>query len=294
MKKILILLLSLALILSLVACGGNDNDIDNPPDETQDQGELPDEDLNGEDDEDDEDDEEDDDGSIGSSGYNPGDHESYVTFSDAYYEFTGNITDNASKSDEVLYGQVLVLSPEMHVFDYLLPLMLFGETLEDMEIQVQDEVLKLFIGEGKTLVSAEAERISDNKYVMTTARKDGKEFIGEVEYFPNIDATRLITTEDGEMAMLFEYTKNKDGYAAQYYFNQPMGGSYGQEPIKKWCVYRYMFSGLEGSCARFDDVGEPATIIGDVPGEEEFIDGATHWVTITNDEFTGELDGVSF
>ena len=76
MKKILILLLSLALILSLVACGGNDNDIDNPPDETQDQGELPDEDLNGEDDEDDEED----DGSIGSSGYNPGDHESYVTF----------------------------------------------------------------------------------------------------------------------------------------------------------------------------------------------------------------------
>lgn len=61
------------------------------------------------------------------------------------------------------------------------------------------------------------------------------------------------------------------------------------------CVYKTIFDGQNGSCARFDGVNsEPDTLLGRVPLEEDFISGATHWFTITNGEFTGNMGGKAF
>lgn len=283
MKKLLVVTISMVLILSLCACGGNKNDVANTPsDMSIGQVKLPEEEAVDEAD------------NIDSSGYNDSDSSSYETFSDAYYEFVNYITEISPKEETVMYGQTLVLSPELSVFEYLSPLIFWGETLDDMEIEVKDITLSVVSGEGKNFVRADVEKQTENSYVMTIDTKKGEEILIQVEYFPKIDAVRLVAENNGEHALLFEYARVNDGYAAQYYFNQAIGGKYGEEPIKVMCVYRFIFSGHEGSCARFDDVEEPASLLNGVPYEEEFTKGATHWLTLKNDEFTGELNGTAF
>ena len=59
---------------------------------------------------------------------------------------------------------------------------------------------------------------------------------------------------------------------------ETIGGSHGA-PQRGMCLQNY-FSGLNGSKARFIDVEEPASIIGNVPNAEDFIKGANDWLTI--------------
>ena len=94
--------------------------------------------------------------------------------------------------------------------------------------------------------------------------------------------------------LLFEYSRMPEGYAAQYYF-ESVTHMDKAAPIYGLCTYRLIFTGSNGSCARFDNVSsEPDSIYGGIPDTQTFIDGATHWFTITDGKFTGNLGGNQF
>ncbi|NMA51923.1 MAG: hypothetical protein GX949_02800, partial [Peptococcaceae bacterium] len=220
-----------------------------------------------------------------------------VAFSDARYEFENHAIDISLNEESVIYGKTLVLTPDLEVFDYLTPLHFFGETLDDEEIVVKEMVLDMLTEHSKSFRSADLQRESDNSYTMTIDTEEEEQIFIQIEYHPNIDALRLVAENNGEHGLLFEYVNTGDGYAAQYYFNSVVGvgGTYGvQEKTMAMCVYKTIFSGKEGSCARFDDVEEPASLLNGVPDEQAFIEGATHWFTLKDDKLTGELDGITF
>lgn len=220
---------------------------------------------------------------------------SYTTFQDARLDFDNYITEiSPEKEETVMLYAVIVSLPELEVFEYITPLLYWGETLDDDEIEVQDIIIDLLTGEKKGYRSVDVQRTGDNKYTSTLETHDDEEIVIDVKYHPDIDGLRLEATKNGEFALLFEYVKNGDGYAAQYYFNAKVGGSYGAEPVREPCLFKYIFVGREGSIARFNNVEEPDSILDGVPDEQEFINGATHWLTLKDDEFTGELDGIAF
>lgn len=83
-----------------------------------------------------------------------------------------------------------------------------------------------------------------------------------VQYWDDI---RLEAQKDKEPVLLFEYAKNSGGYAAQYYFMAVTGRDFSGAK-EQMCVYRTIFDGQNGSCARFDGIdAEPETLLGGVP-----------------------------
>lgn len=282
MKKLLIAIFSMMLILSLCACGANTTESPNvSAADSSNQSELPDEEPSEEI------------GGTNSTKDARGGTSGYEAFSDARLEFDHYVMEKSSEEEIVMYNQSLVLTPETEVLDYMTPLIYWGETLDDEELAGKEIVLGLLAGEGKSNQSADLQKESDNRYTMTIKTKKGEQIIIRVEYNPDSDALRLVAENNGEQALLFEYAKNGDGYAAQFYFNAVVGGTYGEQN-KSMCVYKTIFSGKNGSCARFDGVEEPATLLDGVPDEQAYIDGATHWFTLKDDKFTGELNGTGF
>jgi predicted small lipoprotein YifL len=299
MKKVLSGILSIVLILSLCACGVKTTD--NPdisPAESSNQSELLDEEPSEEPDSsnqwelpDEEPSEEIDD--INSTKGASGDTDNFKTFWEAKMAFESYVAENSPEDEDEPLKLSLVLQPENGIYHFMTPLIYWGETLDDMEIVIKDAILNLFTGEKKNFKSADLKKTSDNSYTMTGETKKGEQAIINVDYYPDIDAVRLIAQSDGEQPLLFEYVRNGDGYAAQFYYNAVVRSTYNAQE-KAMCVYRVIFSGNNGSCARFDDTEEPASLLDEVPDEKTFIDGATHWLTVKGDKFTGELDGTAF
>lgn len=288
MKKIFVFILSMMLIFSLCACVANKSQSPDLPSEDSSQGDsgnevdLPDEEPFEE--------------SGGTNSKNDviDGERGYEAFHDARMAFDNYIIDNSPAEETIMHSQSLVLIPDIEIFDYITPLIYWGETLEDGELAQKDIVMSVFTGEGKRFISADLQRESANKYTMTIDKDEGGQIFIQVDYRSDIDALRLEADDSGERALLFEYIRTDDGYAAQYYFSTAVGSTYGEGLTKAMCVFRTIFSGNNGSYARFDDVDEPATILDGVPDEQEFIDGATHWLTVKDNKFTGELKGTAF
>ena len=285
MKKMLIIFICLMLILSMSACGGKGTD--NPTTSIEDS-----KDHTGFDDEDFEDSYEDyeDTNSPKLSDLNTS---NFTNFSDAETEFNNHISQNSSKVEAVYLYQNAVSITDMTVLDNTMPLYIWGETLDNEELEMQDISTSIFVGEDRSYRKYDLERESETRYRVIKETHDGEVIITEIEYYPDLDAVRLETVSNGKLELVFEYAKTKDGYAAQYYFETIIGGSYGA-PQRGMCAYKIIFSGLNGSKARFIDVEEPASIIGNVPDAEDFIKGANDWLTIKDGNFTGELAGESF
>lgn len=280
MKKLLISILSIILILSLCACGANTTeDSNNSSSDLSNQEEL----LN----------EETSDVIEGTSPkqVGKGGTGGYQAFADAKDDFDDFVLEISMNDETLMNTRMLVLSPEIEMFDYMIPLYQWGETLEDEELELKEYALSALTGVLKSFRSADLQRESNNSYIMTIEKEEEDIHIW-VEYRPHIDALRLVAKSNGEQALLFEYAKTADGYATQYYYNSVVGGTYGVQN-KAMCVYRAIFSGKEGSYARFDDVEEPASLFDGVPNEQEFIKGATHWFTFKDGKFTGELNGTA-
>ena len=90
---------------------------------------------------------------------------------------------------------------------------------------------------------------------------------------------------------LYLNTSDRGGYAA-ILLETIIGYDRGTA-IEGLCTYRTIFDGDNGSCARFDNVKRPRPS-GSVPDAESFIEGATHWFTIKDGSFTGNLGGEKF
>jgi len=280
MKKLLLAVLSILLILGLCACGGDraekvqTKQTDQETAVKEDSVEERQKETN----------------SSSSSPNQSGNN--YQAYSEAKLAFEGYIIDKSVNEEEVIVqNQFFVFVPELKLMEYmLLPLICFGETLEAEEINVKDIILSVFTGDNGPYTKADLNRIDGDSYNITLETKTGDNISINISYFRKIGVVRLVAERNGEQALLFECAKNKDGYASQYYFEDDIQTSF-NEYKKVKTVYRYMFAGNEGSCARFDDADEPPSLIEGVPDEETFIAEATHWLTLKNDEFTGILGG---
>lgn len=281
MKKLFVVIISMLLIFSLCACGANKNHNADSLTENSNISELADEEELEE-----------------SAGQNStkdtkNDGNNYRDFLDAWTEFSDYVSDNSPKDENIAQYRDMVLDTEVGIDDYMRPLFYWGETLDDNELLAKDALINMFTRGGERYRSMDLQRESNNRYTMTVETNEGEQILIKVDYYPEKDAVHLLAENNGEQALLFECVNITGGYAAQYYYNAVVGRTYGA--LKKaMCTYRIIFSGTDGSAARFDDAEEPASIIDGVPGEQEFIAGATHWLTVKNGEFTGELNGFGF
>lgn len=212
----------------------------------------------------------------------------YGAYKDARDAFERYALDMSNYYGPVALNIRLVSVFEGEIYFYLLPLDFIGLSIESLgyfdESMEATWIKMAFAGDGEMVIS------SDGSYLLTGTSAEGKSMALQIEYRPEEDELRLEVQEDGKLILLFEYIKNKEGYAAQYYFKAAIG--YYEGAPKAMCVYKTIFDGLNGSCARFDGVeSKPQSLFGRAPLDKEFLIGATHWFTLANGKFTGLLNG---
>lgn len=219
-------------------------------------------------------------------------YDAYIQARDAFDEYTRK----QSEAHEIVgpqYGMVCAF--ELPILEYLLPLSFIGQsvtTLGHYDEAMENGMLQTGWAEDAKLTDH-----GDGSFSLTGTATDGSALSLYVEYDPVQDNLRLEAQKDGETALLFEYAKKAGGYVAQYYFMAKTGYDFtgGGGAVKQMCVYKTIFDGQNGSCARFDGVDtEPDTLLGGLPSEEDFINGATHWFTIHQGKFTGRLNEATF
>lgn len=219
-----------------------------------------------------------------SAGYN-----AYKQARDAFDQYT---LEQSARDEVFAVSYGLVCAFDLKIFEYVLPLVFIGESINSTGRY--DEAMETSMLQAGWADDAKLTDNGDGSFLVTGTSSDGGAMSIRIEYNPDRDDLRLEAQKDGESALLFEYAKNGGGYAAQYYFKAITGHDFSGAK-EQMCVYRTIFDGQNGSCARFDGIdAEPETLLGGVPSEEDFISGATHWFTIANGEFTGKLNGKVF
>jgi hypothetical protein len=286
-KRLLLVLLCVSLVFSLAACGEKEGYEDDSWDEYDEEWEEEEDEEAYEDEEDYEDVE-----GLRASGYKEGGDENYLTFLEARMKFETFLVEKAL-NEGLVTGLSAVYIPDARIFHYLTPLIYWGETLEDEELQYKEYAFLAFAGEGKSLKNPELKKESDIHYTMTMETDEDEKLFMDVKYYPDMDALRLEAENNGEKALVFEYVKIDGGYVSQYYCETQIGGTYG-EKIMGMCVFRSYFSGENGSAARFDNAEIPPSIIKNLPNEEDFIEDATHWISYKDGKLKGKLAGESF
>ena len=215
-------------------------------------------------------------------------YDAYVKARDAFDRYALE----ESRAHEVVSVNIsLVTAFDLRIFNYLLPLSYIGQSISTMGHYDEGiETMMLRIGWAD---DAELTNHDDGSLSLTGTSHDGSVLNLRIHYLPEQDQLRLEALQDETTVLLFEYAKNGDGYIAQYYFNEIVGHDWGSA-IWKMCVYKTFFSGNNGSAARFDGVEEPETILGTTFSEQDFIAGATHWFTLVDGKFSGNLNGKVF
>ncbi len=180
---------------------------------------------------------------------------------------------------------------ELKNLDYLLPLSFLGESQKSLgkfDAAMETTMLQAGWAEDTVLTYEEA------GYLLKGTDTQGSELEIKVRYDDKADSLQLEGHKDGALDFFFEYSRMPEGYVAQYYY-ETVTHMEKATPIYGWCTYRLFFEGSNGSCARFDNVSsEPDSIYGGIPDKQSFIEGATHWFTITDGSFTGYLGGQEF
>ena len=216
----------------------------------------------------------------------------YNAFFDAKDEFIDYIVDQSEDHEMVSVKHNLATMNEIKVFDHLLPLLYMGSSVETMgEFDENIETIMMQTGWAD---DAKIEYSGGAEYVVKGTGSDGSALEARAKYDSDADSVRLESYVDGVLELLFEYVKLPGGYAAQYHFVDVL--SFDQyTPVEGLCTRRVIFSGRNGSCARFDNVeAQPESIFGTIPDAASFVEGATHWYTVTDGSFTGDLGGEAF
>lgn len=216
----------------------------------------------------------------------------YIAYKQALDAFDQYTLEQSARNEVFATNYPLVCAFEVEILEYVLPLSFIGQSVNSTGCY--DEAMETSMLKTGWAEDAKLTDNKDGSLLLTGTSSDGGAMIIRIEYDPDRDDLRLEAQKDGEPALLFEYAKNGGSYAAQYYFKAITGHDFSGAK-EQMCVYRTVFDGQNGSCARFDGINaEPETLLGGVPTEESFINGATHWFTIANGEFTGNLNGEAF
>jgi predicted small lipoprotein YifL len=282
MKRLTAGMLAFLLVLSLAACGGGSEPTDSVPPENgetaPEQAQQPEQagqaeepaQANG--------------GSVICDGYQ--------AFFDAKGEFVDSVIDHGRNHEIVDVSHTLATINELRIFNYLLPLLYMGESVKTMG--KFDENLETIMMQTGWADDAKIEYSEGAGYVVKGTGTDGSAMEVRAIYDSDADSVRLEAYADGALELMFEYVKAPGGYAAQYHYIDIIGFDKAT-PIEGLCTYRIVFNGSNGSCARFDNVeAQPESIFATIPDAAPFIEGATHWFTITDGSFTGSLGGEAF
>ena len=219
----------------------------------------------------------------------------YQAFFDAKHEFIDYVVDQSEDHEIVSVHHNLATMNEINVFNHLLPLLYMGKSVETMgKFDENMETTMMQTGWADDAKVEYSESAGYVEYVVKGTDKNGKALEARAKYDSDADSVRLESYVDGALELLFEYVKLPGGYAAQYHFVDVLSVD-NFTPVEGLCTRRVIFSGSNGSCARFDNVeAQPESIFGSIPDEESFIEGATHWYTVTDGSFTGNLGGEAF
>lgn len=217
---------------------------------------------------------------------------SYEAYDTAWRAFGDNINEKGNEYDIVSVHQSTAMPLELKALNYLLPLSFLGQSQKGtgkFDAAMEAGMLKTAWAKDATLTFDENEG-----YLLKGTTAKGSKLEIKVRYDAKADSLRLEGYKDGALDMLFEYSRTPDGYAAQYHYETVVKMDKAT-PVYGLCTYRLIFAGNNGSCARFDNVSsEPDSIFGSIPDKQSFIEGATHWFTVTGGEFTGKLGGKEF
>ncbi len=215
--------------------------------------------------------------------------ESFKAFKEARDAFDNYVIDE--NYEPVAVGFPTVTAFDANIFDYLLPLDFIGQSVlvyGEYDVDKETHMLQQAWADDAQLTYDEA-----TGYLLKGTGSKGNEFEIKVKFDADADALRLEGYKDGALDLLFEYLAIDGGYAAQYYL-ETITGYDKTTPIMGICNHKLIFAGNNGSRARFDNVAEPESILGTTPDPGSFIDGATHWFTVENGEFTGNINGTAF
>jgi hypothetical protein len=217
---------------------------------------------------------------------------SYKAYDDAWGDFNKHITGQSGDHEIVSVHQSTAMPLELKNLDYLLPLSFLGQSQKSMgKFDAAMEAGMLKVGWADDVVLTYDEKAG---YLLKGTDTEGSALEIKVSYDDKADSLRLEGYKDGALDFLFEYSKTPDGYAAQYHY-EAVVDMVKFDAVYGLCTYRLIFAGTNGSCARFDNASsEPDSIFGSIPDKQSFIEGATHWFTITDGEFTGYLGGKEF
>ncbi|MCC7571510.1 hypothetical protein KO465_09375 [Candidatus Micrarchaeota archaeon] len=278
MKRLFALTLVFIMFLALAGCGGKSDTAQNKPDDSgqtepqqtvTDQTSAPEKASDGE-------------GIICVS---------YEAYDSAWHAFSDYIVEQSGDHEIVAVHQSTAMPLELKNLNYLLPLSFLGQSQQSLgkfDAAMEAGMLEVWADD----VSLTYDEMGG--YLLKGTDTGGSALEIKTRYDGQADSLRLEGYQDGNLDMVFEYSKTPDGYAAQYYYETIIGNDK-FTPIYGLCTYRIIITGSNGSCARFDNVSsEPASIFGHVPDEKTFIEGAAHWFTITNGEFAGKLGGKEF
>lgn len=216
---------------------------------------------------------------------------SYEAYSDAEDKFSKYVLAESEDHELVSVKFSTVEPTDLKNLHYLLPLRFMGESIKSLgKYDAGFEMIMFKTGWGDDV---EVTYNQDTGYVVAHTDDSGSAIQVRAMYDGDTDSLRVEAYKDGVLDLLFEYIRTAGGYAAQYHYEKIAGYEKNSfTPIVGFCTYRLMFERSNGSYARFDLVdAEPDSIFGLVPDEDCFIDGATHWLTITDGKFTGNIGG---
>ncbi len=279
MKRLVAVVLVTLLLFSLTACGGNTTTAENEP-PASDAGQVEPEQTGQETD-------------SAQAGDGKGVLcENYRSYKNARDDFQGYVLEQSENHEIVSTKVSMVTAFDLKIFNYVLPLEFLGESFSVYGKHDKDmETMMLQTAWAK---DADLTYNGAGSYNLKGTDTDGSALGIRAMYDDASDSLRMEGYKNGELVVVFEYVKTTGGYAAQYYF-ETVSGFDKATPITEFCTYRTIFDGNDGSCARFDGMdSEPSTIFCVVPEAASFIDGATHWFTVSNGEFTGNLGGTGF
>jgi hypothetical protein len=216
--------------------------------------------------------------------------ESFAAFKEARDKFDDYVLNQNYELVNVNLPVVSVF--DANIFEYIMPLDFIGQSIltsGKFDVEMETQMLQKAWAVDALLTYDQAAG-----YLLKGTNTQNNKLEIKVKFDEEADLLRLECYKDGSLNLIFEYLAIDGGYAAQYY-SEAITGYDKTTPIMGLCTHRLIFSGNNGSRARYDNVAsEPDSILGSTPDLESFIDGANHWFTINKGQFSGNINGKAF
>ncbi len=135
----------------------------------------------------------------------------FNNFSDAQDAFEDHVSQVSNKNETALISSHNLVVSDMKVFDYMLPLYMWGETLDDEELETQDIATSIYEGEDRSYQKYDLERESETRYKVIMETHDGELITTQIDYYPDIDAVRLETIDKGNLALILNMLRQTRG-----------------------------------------------------------------------------------